>query len=243
MALWQAAVIQAWQGKRTVAEANGTSLHCVLSQLTGVGKEKKGKEEACLLHAKTQSFSPCRRSRLSLAFQLPCKRLSCTSKFFEKPRSDFSLTREAESSGRLRWSNIMTWRFRYNLWCLAIYFKPQTPTNDGSRQFWTGKLHPWDRRAKNAVQGRVVFVMHYVFPNQNKDRAVRQWVILVNVIFSQPAIEENMFYLVYARISWDFSEFPTCKDWKNEHVSTLMTMILMTILLPGHLTAWQWNPT
>lgn len=92
VALWQAAVTQAWQGKRTVAVANGTSLHCVLSKLTGVGEEKKGKEEACLLHAKAQSFSPCRRSRLSLAFQLPCKRLSCTSKFFEKQRSDFSLT-------------------------------------------------------------------------------------------------------------------------------------------------------
>lgn len=137
VALWQATVTQAWQGKRTVAVANGTSLHCVSSKLTGAGEGKKGKEEACLLRAKAQSFSPCRRSRLSIAFHLPCKRLSCTSKFFEKPRSDFSSTSvpyRLKPSGRLLWSNIMTPRFRYNLWCPAIYFEPQTAANDGSRQ-------------------------------------------------------------------------------------------------------------
>lgn len=105
VALWQAAVTQAWQGKRTVAVANGTSLHCVSSKQTGVGEGKKRKEEACLLCAKAQIFSPCRRSRLSLAFQLPCKRLSCTSKFFEKLRSDFSSTSipyRLKPSGELR---------------------------------------------------------------------------------------------------------------------------------------------
>lgn len=90
VALWQAAITRVWQGKRTVAVANGTSLHCGSSKLTGAGEGKKGKEEACLLRAKAQSFSPCRGSRLSLAFQVLCKRLSRTSKFFEKLRSDFS---------------------------------------------------------------------------------------------------------------------------------------------------------
>lgn len=81
--------------------------HCIASHQSRQewGKGKKRKEEACLLCAKAQIFSPCRRSRLSLAFQLPCKRLSCTSKFFEKLRSDFSSTSipyRLKPSGELR---------------------------------------------------------------------------------------------------------------------------------------------
>lgn len=51
-------------------------------------------------------------------------------------------------------------------------------------------MHPWDPRAKSAVQGRAIFMMHYVLLSLNKDRAVRQWVILVNIIFSltEPSI-------------------------------------------------------
>lgn len=124
------------RGKRYI-----TALRLIKADRSG-GRGKKRKRRSLSITCKgPKLLTLSREPSLSLAFQVLCKRLSCTSKFFEKLRSDFSSTSipytvdesRAESSGRLIWSNIMTSRFRYNLSCPAIYFEPQTAANDGSR--------------------------------------------------------------------------------------------------------------